>query len=94
MHRMNCLDTFYFDNYQILDDQIDPVSKFNFFSLVYHRQADLTGYIEAALPKFIRKTALISTFQQAWPQQLMNVHRTRDNRSRRLVHTEGMRGDR
>src|ERR1700722_19040602 len=93
MDGMNCLDAFYFDNYQILDDQIDPVSKFNFFSLVYHRQADLTGYIEAALSKFMRKTALIGTFQQAWPQHGVDVHSARDNRARNLVHTRGMRGD-
>jgi hypothetical protein len=88
MHRMNYLDAFHFNNYQILDDQIDPVSKFNVLSLVYHRQADLTGYIEAALLKFMRKTALIGTFQQARPQHGVNVHCRRDDRARNLIYPE------
>jgi hypothetical protein len=41
----------------------------------------------------MRKTALIGTFQQAWPQHGVDVHSARDNRARNLVHTRGMRGD-
>ena len=86
MDGMNCIDALYFDDNHILDDQINPVPKLNLLSVEKHRQADLAGHREAALPDLMGKTALIRAFQQSWPQRRMNMHGTRHDGARNLVN--------
>ena len=87
MNRMNCIDALHFDNDQILDDQIDPVPKFNFLSVENDRKADLAGHFKAALSEFVGETALICAFEQAGPEHGMNVHSRRDDCTRNLIDT-------
>ncbi len=37
VYSMNCLHALHFDNYKILDHQIQPVSEFDFFAVINDR---------------------------------------------------------
>ena len=37
MDRMKCVDALYLDNHQVLNDEIDSVAEFDFFSIEDHR---------------------------------------------------------
>lgn len=66
MDRVNGLDAFHFDDYQILDDQIDSVAEFNLLSVENYGQADLAGDLKAALPEFVSETTLVTAFKKTW----------------------------
>jgi len=58
--RLNALDL---DNYQILNDEIDPVTEVNLLAIVDDRQSNLASYAETLLAEFVQQASLISAFQ-------------------------------
>ncbi len=63
--RLNALDL---DNYQILNDEIDPVTEVNLLAVVDDRQPNLTSYPQTLLAKLMKQTSLVGTFQQTRPE--------------------------
>ena len=58
--RLNALDL---DNYQILNDEIDPVTEVKLLAIVDDRQSNLASYAETLLAEFVQQASLISAFQ-------------------------------
>jgi len=58
--RLNALDL---DNYQILNDEIDPVTEVNLLAIVDDQQSNLASYAETLLAEFVQQASLISAFQ-------------------------------
>jgi hypothetical protein len=86
MNWMDCFDALHFDDNQILDDQVDPVAQFDFFSVENHRQPDLAGDCKSAFPKFMSKTSLVGALQQSGTKYGVNVHSRRHDCARNLVN--------
>ncbi len=92
MDGMNGVNALHFDDDQLLDDQIDPVPQFDLFSVENYGQTNLAGHFESALSKFMGETALISAFEQTWPEDRMNVHSGRHDGARNLIDPKRMNG--
>jgi len=58
--RLNALDL---DNYQILNDEIDPVTEVNLLAIVDDRQSNLASHPQTLLAEFVQQASLISAFQ-------------------------------
>jgi len=58
--RLNALDL---DNYQILNDEIDPVTEVNLLAIVDDRQSNLASHPQTLLAKLVQQASLISAFQ-------------------------------
>jgi hypothetical protein len=89
MNRFNAL---HFDDYELFDDEVDPVPKLDSFSVENYRQPDLAGNYEPALSKFMSKTSLIGAFQQTRAEHGVNVHGGRHDSSRNLVDANRLEG--
>ncbi len=72
---MDCFYALDFDDYHVLNDQVDTVSKLNLFPIEHYRQSNLTGYRESALSQYMSETGLIGTFQQPRSQHGVDMHR-------------------
>ena len=64
--RLNALDL---DNYQILNDEIDPVTEVNLLAIVDDRQSNLASHPQTLLAKLVQQASLISAFQQTRPER-------------------------
>ncbi len=64
--RLNALDL---DNYQILNDEIDPVTEVNLLAIVDDRQSNLASHPQTLLAKLVQQASLISAFQQTRPDR-------------------------
>jgi len=89
MDGVNCLNTLHFHDDQVLDDQIDAIPKFDFFSVENHRQTNLAGHFESAFSEFMGQTALVGALQQSRSENRMDMHCGSDNRARNLIDTKG-----
>lgn len=85
MNRMDRIYALHFDDNQAFDDQIDPVSEFDFFSVENHRQPNLARHLKAALSEFVGEATLAGAFQQPRPKHGVDVHGRRNDRPRNLV---------
>ncbi|HEY1660553.1 MAG TPA: hypothetical protein VGG14_19535 [Candidatus Sulfotelmatobacter sp.] len=59
-----------FHDYQVLDQQVDSISQFQFYSAIDDWQADLGKGAEIRLRKFILQTGGVGAFQQAGPSSV------------------------
>lgn len=67
MDRGEGVNGFEFDNNEILDEQIDPISQVHLHAIVINRQTDLRFRSKAGLFQFMLKASLIGAFKQTWP---------------------------
>jgi hypothetical protein len=93
MDGMNGVDALNFDKNQILNDQIDPVSKLNFLSLENYRQPDLACHFKAVLSEVMGEAALVNTFKQPRSKHRVDVHCRRNDRTGNLIDPQGVRGE-
>jgi len=63
MNGIDSLNALDLDNYQILNDEIDPVTEVNLLAIVDDRQSNLASYAETLLAEFVQQASLISAFQ-------------------------------
>ena len=91
---VDAIDALNLDDHQVLDDQIDPVSKLNFLSLENYRQPDLACHFKAMLSEVMGEAALVDTFEQPRPENRMDMHCRRNNRAGNLIDTQGVRRER
>ena len=93
MHGMNCLNAFHCDDNGVFHDQVNPVSQFDFLSVIDYGQADLAGHIQPALSQFMLKAGLIGAFEESRAEQRMNMHGSGDNSACNLVDPEITNGN-
>jgi hypothetical protein len=75
MNRQKTLDALEFDQNQIVDDEIDPVSGFDSQAFEINRQVNLPLEGNASKPELVAEAAIVSGLEQTWPQDPMNVGR-------------------
>jgi len=67
--RKDGLDRFYFDDYFVFDEQIDPVAELDDKAVVFDREWFLRFERDAEAPQFVTKAGSIRTFEKAWPER-------------------------
>jgi len=77
-----------FNNDEVLDEQIDPVSEVQPYAIVVNRQTDLSFRSKTRLFQFVLKASEVGVFKQTWPQVCMNSHRGRDDCMADLLRCE------
>ena len=98
---VNCFYRFHFDDYSVLDNEVQPISEFEFLIVVDHRQADLRGDFQTAFSKFVGKTRRVGALEEPGAEARMNFHRSINNcagdtvygkrrRARRGSHIDGI----
>src|SRR5215469_7338628 len=65
---------FQFNNDEILDEQIDPISEIQLHAIVINRQTDLSFRPKTGLRQFVLQASLIGAFKESWSQICMNPH--------------------
>ena len=63
MHRQDCINGFEFNDQSIINDQIQPVTKVKFDSLIVNRKGDLTSERKLCSIKFPTQAFFISRFE-------------------------------
>jgi hypothetical protein len=68
--RMHGLHRFDFDHNSVFDHQIDPVSNFEFLSLIYNWQRNFDCDFEPAASQLVCKAGLVGAFQESWAKEV------------------------
>jgi hypothetical protein len=71
---VDCVNAFHFDDYRVLDDQIDAVSKSRSFLRRKLRQTDLAGDRDSAFSEFMGETALVTALEKSRAKNRMDMH--------------------
>jgi hypothetical protein len=67
------LDSFYLDNDQVIDEQVQAITTIEFYTLVDQRQWHLSGNLPAPFPQLKSFTRFVSRFKQARSKGAMHL---------------------
>jgi len=76
---MKAISTFQFDNNRLLNQQIETVTEVDGSSIVNDRQHNLIPNLQSLLSQLMNQARLISTLQQSWTEEGMNLHGSGDD---------------
>jgi len=65
---------FHFDDDSGFDKEIDSISELKFVALINNWQGHFCRDLESSTSQFVRKAALVGTFQEPWTEYGVNFH--------------------
>lgn len=83
---VNCFYRFHFDDYSVLDNEVHPISEFEFLVVVDHRQADLCGDFQTSFSKFVGEACRVDALEKPGAKARMNFHGSINNCARDAVY--------